>query len=591
VARREFRLPDLGEGLAEAEIVQWLVAAGDRVAVNQPLVEVETAKAVVELPSPFAGLLVATHGAAGDTISVGTVLITVEDDETAEPATAAGSPPAAGARTGGAPDQAPSLPGAAAVPPPAVAAGGEREPMLVGYGPRAAAVGGPAGLSRTRRRHRVAATTGGQTAITTPAGSRAATATPPGDTYEGGAALAKPPVRRLARDLGVDLGGLVGTGPAGTISRHDVEAAAGVLGHPAPPSADARFTPSAPARPAGSFAAPPVTPAPAPGWGPRTAPPAGTARPDSVARPDVIARPDGAPRPDGTVQPDDVAWPGGSAWPDDSARLDASALAAGPAAGRPGDQPAEPIGWVPAGATFDEASRTWRIRVSGVRRATARAMVTSAFTAPHVTEFVSVDLTETLAVRDRIATLPEFAGLKVTPLLFVARALLAAVRRHPMINSGWVESGVGDPEIVVSSAVNLGIAVASPRGLLVPNVPDADRLDLAGLAQALHDLTTRTRSGRARPADLSGGTITITNIGVFGVDIGTPILNPGEAAILAVGAIRPAPWVHRGQLAVRTVGQLALSFDHRLVDGELGSAVLADIAAMLTDPTLLLAWS
>ncbi|ADP85090.1 dihydrolipoamide acetyltransferase family protein [Pseudofrankia inefficax] len=595
MARREFRLPDLGEGLAEAEIVQWLVTAGDRVTVNQPLVEVETAKAVVELPSPFAGLLVATHGAAGDTISVGTVLVTVEDDETAEPAAAAGAPPAAGARTGGAPEPSPGA--AAAVPAPAGAAGGGgREPMLVGYGPRAAAVGGPAGLSRTRRRHhRVAAANGAQAAITAPAGSRAA-ATPPGDPHEGGPTLAKPPVRRLARDLGVDLGGLVGTGPAGTISRHDVEAAAGVLGHPGPP-ADARFTPSAPARPAGPSAAPAVPPAGAPGWGPRTVPPAGTPRPDSAARPDVNARPTGVTRPGGVTRPDGAARPDGLGWPDGTAqagagaRLDGTALAAGPAAPQPGGQPAEPVGWVPAGATFDEVSRTWRIRVSGVRRATARAMVSSAFTAPHVTEFVSVDLTETLAVRDRIATLPEFAGLKVTPLLFVARALVAAVRRHPMINAGWVESGVGDPEIVVSSAVNLGIAVASPRGLLVPNVPDADRLDLAGLAQALHDLTTRTRSGRARPADLSGGTITITNIGVFGVDIGTPILNPGEAAILAIGAIRPAPWVHEGQLAVRTVGQLALSFDHRLVDGELGSAVLADIAAMLTDPTLLLAWS
>jgi pyruvate dehydrogenase E2 component (dihydrolipoamide acetyltransferase) len=262
-----------------------------------------------------------------------------------------------------------------------------------------------------------------------------------------------------------------------------------------------------------------------------------------------------------------------------------------PGAPAPGGQPARPIGAIPAAATFDEASRTWRIRVSGVRRATARAMVSSAFTAPHVTEFVSVDLTETLAVRDRIAALPEFAGLRVTPLLFVARALLAAVRRHPMINATWVESGVGDPEIVVSDTVNLGIAVASPRGLLVPNIPGADRLDLTGLATALLDLTTRTRAGAARPADLSGGTITITNIGVYGVDIGTPILNPGEAAILAVGAIRPAPWVHEGQLAVRTVGQLALSFDHRLVDGELGSAVLADVAAMLTDPAVLLAFA
>ncbi|MBX6388882.1 MAG: 2-oxo acid dehydrogenase subunit E2, partial [Frankia sp.] len=164
-------------------------------------------------------------------------------------------------------------------------------------------------------------------------------------------------------------------------------------------------------------------------------------------------------------------------------------------------------------------------------------------------------------------------------------------RRHPMINSAWVDDGERGAQIVVSERVNLGIAVASPRGLLVPNIPDAGRLGLAELARALQELTERTRSGQARPADLTGGTITITNVGVFGVDIGTPILNPGEAAILAVGAIRPAPWVHQGELAVRTVGQLALSFDHRLVDGELGSAVLADVAAMLTDPALMLAWS
>jgi pyruvate dehydrogenase E2 component (dihydrolipoamide acetyltransferase) len=215
-------------------------------------------------------------------------------------------------------------------------------------------------------------------------------------------------------------------------------------------------------------------------------------------------------------------------------------------------------------------------------------MVGSAFTAPHVTEFLQVDVTETMAAVRRIRDLPEFADLKVSPLLLVARALLTAVRRHPMVNSSWDEAA---QEIVVKHYVNLGIAVASDRGLLVPNIKDAGALSLAELAGALGDLAATARAGKASPADLSGGTITITNVGVFGVDAGTPILSPGEAAILAFGQVRDLPWVVDGQLAVRKVTTLSLSFDHRIVDGELGSAVLRDVGAMLEDPLRMLTWA
>ena len=224
----------------------------------------------------------------------------------------------------------------------------------------------------------------------------------------------------------------------------------------------------------------------------------------------------------------------------------------------------------------------------GVRKHTAAAMVASAFTAPHVTEFLQVDVTETMAAVRRARELPEFAGVKVSPLLFVAKALLVAVRRHPMINSSWDESA---QEIVVKRRVNLGIAVAAERGLLVPNVKGADGLALADLARALDALGTTARAGKATPEELSGGTITITNVGVFGVDAGTPILLPGEAAILAFGQVRDLPWVVDGALAVRKVTTLSLSFDHRIVDGELGSAVLRDVGSMLADPVRMLAWS
>ncbi|MDP9167493.1 MAG: 2-oxo acid dehydrogenase subunit E2, partial [Actinomycetota bacterium] len=237
---------------------------------------------------------------------------------------------------------------------------------------------------------------------------------------------------------------------------------------------------------------------------------------------------------------------------------------------------------------YDPQTRERRIPVKGVRKMTAAAMVGSAFTAPHVTEFITVDVTPTMELRPVLQALPEFAGIKVTPLLFVAKALLLATRRNPEINSTWDEAA---QEIVVKDYVNLGIAAATPRGLLVPNIKDADRLTLPQLAQALQQLTATAREGKTSPADMARGTITITNVGVFGVDNGTPIINPGESAILCFGAVRPTPWVHNGEMAIRQVTQLSLSFDHRNVDGQLGSQFLADIARVLAEPATALAWS
>jgi pyruvate dehydrogenase E2 component (dihydrolipoamide acetyltransferase) len=297
-------------------------------------------------------------------------------------------------------------------------------------------------------------------------------------------------VRKLAKDLGVDLATLDGTGPDGTITREDVQAAVAAPAIPAAP------------------VAPSATPA--------------------------------------------VASAAVSAW---------TAAQSGP--------------------------REERVAVRGVRKHTAAAVSASAFTAPHVTEFLQVDVTAMMAAVERLRELPEFAGLRVSPLLLVAKALLVAVGRHPMINSSWDE---GAQEIVVKHYVNLGIAAATERGLIVPNIKDAHMLSLPGLAGALAQLTATAREGKAQPADLAGGTITITNVGVFGVDAGTPILTPGEAAIIAFGQVRQMPWVHEGELAVRQVTTLSLSFDHRIVDGDLGSAVLRDVGAMLTDPVTTLAW-
>ncbi|WP_371782405.1 dihydrolipoamide acetyltransferase family protein [Streptosporangium subroseum] len=485
---KEFKLPDVGEGLTEAEIVRWHVKVGDLVKVNQIIVEIETAKAVVELPCPFEGVVAALMADEGETVDVGRPIISVDDGTDTGPGPVSGSVsgPDSASERGAAlnDDMVPSLPKE------------ERQPVLVGYGVK---------MGTAKRRPRKPSPTGSAEPSSRPSTEPSARSyaepvarpstepqtrspawksepVPTGTATAAetiaspsrGAILAKPPVRKLARDLGVDLTALTGTGPQGSITREDVHSA---IDAPPAPAAAARA--------------------------------------------------------------------------------------------------------VRAGA--DEE----RIPVKGVRKATAQAMVTSAFTAPHVTEFLQVDVTETMDAVRRLRLLPDFAEVKVSPLLLVAKAVLVAARRYPMINAAWDEAA---QEIVVKHYVNLGIAAATPRGLLVPNVKDAHALSLPDLARALGALAETARAGRTQPAEMAGGTITITNVGVFGVDAGTPILNPGESAILAFGQVRDMPWVVDGQIVPRKVCTLALSFDHRVVDGELGSLFLRDIGAMLQDPLRMLAW-
>lgn len=483
---QQFRLPDVGEGLVDAELLQWYVQPGDEVQVNQMICEVETAKAAVELPCPYAGTVRELLVEAGSTVDVGTPIISVDTG-------------------GGSGGQAQESGGGAA----GAEETEEREKPLVGYGERASST-----TRRPRRRRTDAASTsvaaesaaapGG--AQSEPNGQAAPSAPPvPADQGEGSAgaarngtqarALAKPPVRKLAKDLGVDLASVTPTGPGGVVTRDDVRRDAGEEAATAAPAA-------------------PAAPAP---------------RPEQ-------AEPEAAP-----------AAPGAEA-----------------------------------------GAREERIPVKGVRKHTAAAMVRSAFTAPHVTEFLQVDVTEAIETVEQLRGRPEFAEVKVSPLLLVARALLTAVRRHPEVNASWDDER---QEIVRKHYVNLGVAAATDRGLVVPNIKEAHTKPLPELARELQKLTETARAGSATPADLSGGTITITNVGVFGVDAGTPIINPGEAAILAFGQIRDMPWVHEGELAVRKVTTLSLSFDHRLVDGELGSKVLRDVGAMLEDPkTTALIW-
>jgi pyruvate dehydrogenase E2 component (dihydrolipoamide acetyltransferase) len=464
---KQFKLPDVGEGLTEADIIRWHVRPGDTVEINQTILEIETAKAVVELPCPFEGTVTELLVKEGTTVDVGVPIITVAvggdvpgGEATAPPAPAGAkedlipSPPAESAREPGiegspAPKIDPSAPGQ------------KRVPVLVGYGVK------PGSTTRRPRKAGAGRPTAGQDAspheVPRPRS---------GDVRPGGArvaVLAKPPVRKLAKDLGVDLAMITGTGPQGSITREDIQQAATI---PVPVRA--------------------------------------------------------------------------------------------------------------------EGAREERIPIKGVRKHTAAAMVRSAFTAPHVTEWLQVDVTETMNAVMRLRDLPDFEGVKVSPLLLVAKALLLAVKRNPMVNASWDERA---QEIVVKHYVNLGIAAATERGLVVPKVKDAHTLSLPELAQALADLAATARAGKASPQDLSDGTITITNVGVFGVDAGTPILTPGETAILAFGQIRDMPWVHGGGIEIRKVTTLALSFDHRIVDGELGSAVLREVGAMLEDPMRMLAWS
>ena len=469
MALHTFRLPDPGEGLVEADIVTWRVAVGDEVKINDILVEVETSKSLVELPTPYAGTVTELLVNEGDTVNVGTPIISI-DDGVAETK-------------------------------PAENNGGEVQvPNLVGYGPRAStarrrprrgAVDGP-----VEAHDQVADTFSTHAPVSRRAGDReplpaeqdVPTGAPlpgPGESARmpvpsGGAVLAKPPVRKLAKDLGVDLGSLVGTGPGGVITRDDVTAA--------------------------------------------------------------------------------------------SMRIRAEPVEAMPQA------PVE--AWRPPREDV-------RIPIKGVRKSTAEAMVRSAFSAPHVSVWLDCDVSATMQLVERLKARREFADLRVSPLLIVAKAVCLALTRSPELNSYWDEPA---QQIVLKSSINLGIAAATPRGLVVPNIKGADSLSLTELAAALTEVVTTAREGKTQPAEMAGGTFTITNIGIFGVDAGTPILNPGESGILCVGQITRRAWVigdgSDERIEPRWVTTLSVSFDHRLADGAQGSTFLADVAAILSDPAL-----
>ncbi|WP_298943484.1 dihydrolipoamide acetyltransferase family protein [uncultured Microbacterium sp.] len=445
MSEQTFRLPDVGEGLTEAEIVQWRVAPGDAVEVNDVLVEIETAKSLVELPSPFAGTVGELLAPEGETVTVGTAIITIAGDAETTDAVVGDSQH-----------------GEKPVEP---EAGGA---VLVGYGTAEAP---------TSRRKRPAA--------------RAET------VKASVGVVAKPPVRKLARDLGVTLSDVSPSGPAGEVTRDDV------VRHAEQASVFRNIaTPAAPAQREQTI---PVAP---------------------EARVEVAERED------------------------------------------------------------DHREET--IPVKGVRKATSSAMVRSAYTAPHVSVWTDVDATRTMELVKRLKTSPDFADVKISPLLIVARAVVWASRRTPMVNAAWVDKEDGSAEIRVRNYVNLGIAAATPRGLLVPNIKDAQDLNMRGLARALEKLTVTAREGKTTPADQQGGTITITNIGVFGMDAGTPIINPGESGIVAMGTIRQKPWVVDGEVRPRFVTTVSGSFDHRVIDGDGMSRFIADIAAVLEEPALLL---
>ena len=451
-----FDLPDVGEGLTEAEIVTWKVKVGDTVSVNQIIVEIETAKSLVELPCPFAGVVTQLLANEGDTVNVGSPIIGVEVS-VATAAVAAGS----------APTSMHSAVAQNAVNTEAIetisevsSSGAEEkpEPNLVGYGVSAAAP--------SRRKRGVAPLAAAASlANATAPGTDLIAIVPTADVV-----LAKPPIRKLAKDMNVDIAKVKATGVSGEVTREDVLAAAQVA---------------------------------------------------SVFKNQTTPEP--------------------------------------------------------------KTEREERIPVKGVRKAIATAMVQSAFTAPHVSIFVDVDATRTMEYVKRLKASADFAGVKVTPLLIMAKAMIWAARRNPTVNSTWT-----DTEIIVHNYVNFGVAAATPRGLIVPNVKDADKLSMLELAMALEKLAATAREGKTTPADMANGTITVTNIGVFGVDTGTPILNPGEVGIVALGSIRPKPWVVDNEILIRQVTTIGATFDHRVVDGDVASRFVQDVASVMEEPALLL---
>ncbi|SDL01997.1 dihydrolipoamide acetyltransferase family protein [Arthrobacter sp. ok362] len=510
----KFNLPDVGEGLTEAEIVAWKVKPGDTVAINDVLCEIETAKSLVELPSPFAGTVTELLVPEGVTVDVGTPIISVSDAVAAPgPATPAPAAPASPA-----PEPAAAAPMygtlQADTSDAGEAAGRPAGGPLVGSGPKADAVkrrrriSAPAATSAAGNETPAAAAGPGAAApVFEPveahdirispdaAGRPAAETAGPADTVDprptlGGAisglvgkVLAKPPVRKIARDLGINLADVVPTGARGEVTREDLV----------------------------SYQA----------------------------------------QRDAEVDKADSFW-GKS--------------------GRPQDQ------------------RIERIPVKGVRKATAKAMVESAFAAPHVSIFVDVDASRTMEFVKRLKASRDFEGIKVSPLLILAKAVIWAAARNPSVNATWVDNpdGSDSAEIHVKHFMNLGIAAATPRGLMVPNIKNAQDLSLKQLALALNELATTARAGKTQPAQMRGGTLTVTNIGALGIDTGTPIINPGEVAIVAFGTIKQKPWVLDGEVIPRWITTLGGSFDHRVVDGDLSARFMADVAAILEEPALLL---
>ena len=472
-----FNLPDVGEGLTEAEIVCWKVKPGDTVVVNQVFVEIETAKSLVELPSPYAGVVKELHAAEGETLAVGSPLFSVDE---------VGSRPAPLA----------NVPDVADIAEADTPVASEEPGPLVGSGPKADAVKRRARTSRPGTNKPAKGTAAQGAAPVIPAAladtiSRRAAEIGQASTRLTAAAkpavaafvdrvLAKPPVRKVAKELGVDLTEVTGTGGRGEITRDDV------LSYKAQ---------------------------------------------------------------------------------------------------REAERDAAPMFWSAKGQ--EEDGRLIRTPVRGIRKATAKAMVESAFTAPHVSIFVDVDASRTMEYVARLKKSRDFEGIKVSPLLVLAKAVIWAAARNPSVNASWVETENG-AEIQVKHFMNLGIAAATPRGLLVPNIKEAQDLSMRELAIALNDLAATARAGKTSPADMTGGTLTVTNIGVLGIDTGTPIINPGEVAILAFGTIRQKPWVVDGQVVPRWITTLGGSFDHRVVDGDLSARFMADVAAIMQEPALLL---
>ncbi|OMH34314.1 dihydrolipoamide acetyltransferase family protein [Tersicoccus sp. Bi-70] len=497
-----FNLPDAGEGLTEAEIVSWKVSPGDTVAINDVLVEIETAKSLVELPSPWAGTVGELLVAEGVTVEVGTPIITVL--ETGE--TAAAPAPAAPAAAGH-DDPTPPDVGPQAAPGP-----------LVGSGPRADAV-------KRRARH----------TPTRPQASGAGRSSQTGTATQKSAAAPQEPDRTPA-----------------------------VTPQPEPsPRPQAAPTPPAPA---------PTAPAPAPAAPSR---PAGNPIERLVQR--VLAKPPvRKAAKDLGIDLADVTASGAGG---EVTREDLISYAEQVAR----NQARAPQFWN-AGAKHGLIEK---VPVRGVRKATAAAMVQSAFSAPHVSIFVDVDATRTMEFVQRLKASRDFEGIKVSPLLILAKAVIWAAARNPQVNASWVPGDAGD-EIHIKHFMNLGIAAATPRGLMVPNIKNAQDLTLKELAVALGDLAGTARAGKTKPADMQGGTLSITNIGVLGIDIGTPIINPGEVAIVAFGTIRQKPWVVSGEVIARWITTLGGSFDHRVVDGDLSARFMADVAAIMEEPALLL---